>query len=90
MSNITNVVHTARLATGLRVSMPRERRIDLMGAARPQTSRRSTRQAFGGTQKQRKQTKTKTLRNPQNFSYEVSHLRGHRNAISRYFQYNLP
>ena len=38
--------------------------------------------AGGGTQDQRHkvattQTKTKTLRNPQNFSYEVSHLRGH-------------
>ena len=52
-----------------------------MGAARPQTPRRSPRQAFGGnseaTPQGGKQTKTKTLRNPQNFSYEVSHLRGH-------------
>ena len=59
-----------------------QRRTDLMGAARPQTPRRSPRQAFGGnsgsTPQGGKQTKNKTLRNPQNFSYEVSHLAGSR------------
>src|SRR4029077_4401925 len=52
-----------------------------MGATRPQTPRRSPRQAFGGNSGSRPQggklTKSKTLTNPQNFSYEVSHLRGH-------------
>ena len=48
-----NVVRTARLATGPPTSMPIERRTDLMGAARPQTPRRSPRQAFGGTKDQR-------------------------------------
>jgi hypothetical protein len=52
-----------------------------MGAARLQTPRRSPRQAFGGEYRgnaTRWQTnKTKTLRNPQNFNYEVSYLRGH-------------
>jgi hypothetical protein len=46
-----------------------------------QTPRRSPRQAFGGnseaTPQGGKQTKTKTLSNLQNFSYEVSHRRGH-------------
>jgi putative transposase len=81
VSNTTSVVRTARLAIRPRTSMPEERRTGLMGATRPQTPRRSPRQAFGGnseaTPQGGKQTKTKTLRNPQNFSYEVSHLRGH-------------
>jgi hypothetical protein len=50
------------------------------GGGAPQTPRRSPRQAFGGnslTPQGGKLTKTKTLRNPQNFSYEVSHLRVH-------------
>ena len=75
-----SVARTARLAIRPRASMPRERRTDLMGATRPQTPRRSPRQAFGGnsgsTPQSGKQTKTKTLTNPQNFSYEVSQLRG--------------
>jgi transposase InsO family protein len=69
-----------RLATGPQTSMRGERRTALMGAARPQTPRRSPRQAFGGnslTPQGGKLTITKTLRNPQNFSYEVSHLRVH-------------
>jgi Integrase core domain len=37
-----------RLATGPQTSMRGERRTALMGAARPQTPRRSPRQAFGG------------------------------------------
>jgi hypothetical protein len=56
-----------------------------MGATRPQTPRRSPRQAFGGnseaTPQGGKQTKTKTLSNLQNFSYEVSHRRGHARDI---------
>ncbi len=56
----------------------RERRIDLMGAARPKprAARRGKRSGgtSGSTPQGGKQTKTKTLRNPQNFSYEVSHL----------------
>ena len=48
VSNTMNVVRTARLATGPRTSMPGPRRTGLMGAARPQTPRRSPRQAFGG------------------------------------------
>ena len=47
-SNTMNVVRTARLATGPRASMPEAGRTSLMGAARPQTRRRSPRQAFGG------------------------------------------
>src|SRR4029077_3393025 len=43
--------------------------------------RRSPRRAFGGnsgsTPQGGKQTKNKTLRNPQSFSYELSHPRGH-------------
>ena len=46
----------------------------------PGFKRRSPRHAFGGnseaTPQDGKQTKTTTLRNPQNFGYEVSHLRG--------------
>ena len=84
MSNTMNVVRTARLATGPRTSMPGPKSTGLMGAARPQTPRRSPRQAFGGNSGSRPQggklTKSKTLTNPQNFSYEVSHLRGHGNV----------
>jgi hypothetical protein len=80
VSNTMNVVRTARLATGSRTSMPGERRTNLMGAARSQAPRRSPRQVFGGnsqaTPQSGKQTKPKTLTNPQNFSYEVSPLRG--------------
>jgi transposase InsO family protein len=47
-SNTMSVVRTVRLATGPRASMPGARRTGLMGAARPQTPRRSPRQAFGG------------------------------------------
>ena len=51
------------------------------GCAPPnQTPRRSPRRAFrgnsGATPQRGNQTETKTPRNPQNFSYEVSHLRG--------------
>ena len=78
-SNITSVVRIVRLATAPRASMPGTGRTGLMGAARPQTPRRSPRQAFGGNKGSKpqdgKQTKTKILTNPQNFSYEVSHLR---------------
>lgn len=42
-------VHTVRLATRRRSSMPPGRRTELMGAPRPQTPRRSPWQAFGGT-----------------------------------------
>ena len=55
------------------------------GAPRPQTPRRSPRQAFGGNSSRPQggeQTKTKTLRNPQNFSYEVSHPRVHARSSS--------
>ena len=45
--------------------MPGAGKTGLMGAAHPATPQ-------GG-----KQTINKTLRNPQSFSYEVSHLRGH-------------
>ena len=52
----------------------------------PGFKRRSPRHAFGGnseaTPQDGKQTKTTTLRNPQNFGYEVSHLRGHANTMS--------
>jgi hypothetical protein len=76
-----SVARTARLATGPRASMPESGRTNLMWAARPQTPRRSPRQAFGGnsgsTPQGGKQAKNKTLTNPQSFSYEVSHLRGH-------------
>ena len=86
VSNITSVVRTARLAIAPRASMPGAGRTGLMGAARPQTPRRSPRQAFGGNSSRPqggKQTKTKTLRNPQNFSYEVSHLRVHARGVRR-------
>ena len=60
---------------------PGASRTDLMGAARPQTPRRWPRQAFGGnygsTPQGGQQTKTTILTNPQSFSYEASHLRGH-------------
>src|SRR6267142_2172144 len=82
-----NVVRTARLAIGPRASMPAERRTNLMGAARPQTPRRSPRQAFGGhsgaTPQRGNQTEIKTPRNPQNFSFEVSHLRGQAMGIEK-------
>jgi hypothetical protein len=54
--------------------------LENLGTARPQTPRRSPRQAFGGnpaTPQGGKQTKSKALTNPQSFSYEVSHLRGY-------------
>ena len=67
--------------------MPGAGKTGLMGAAHPQTPRRSPRHAFGGnpaTPQGGKQTNdkqnTKELRNPQSFSYEVSHLRGHGNT----------
>ena len=86
VSNTTSVVRIARLAIRPRTSMPAGQRTGLMGAARPQTPRRSPRQAFGGnsgaTPQGGKQTKIKTLRSPQNFSYEVSHTRGHAMWIS--------
>ena len=51
------------------------------GGCAPPNPRCSPRQAFGGnseaTPQGGQQTKTKTLRNLQSFSYEVSHLRGH-------------
>ena len=81
VSNTMSVVRTARLAIRPRTSMPVGGRTDWMGATRPQTPRRSPRQAFGGnseaTPQGGKQTKTKTLSNLQNFSYEVSHRRAH-------------
>jgi hypothetical protein len=86
VSSITIVARTARLATEPRTSMPGEGRTGLMGAARLQTPRRSPRQAFGGnlaTPQGGKQTKTKTLTNPQNFSYELSHLRDHGRGSAR-------
>ena len=59
----------------------RRRRTDLMRAARPQNpaplAAAGVRGEPGSTPQGGKQTKTKILRNPQNFSYEVSHLRGH-------------
>ena len=84
VSNTMSVVRTARLA--IRANTRVDGRTGLMGVTRPQTPRRSPRQAFGGnsgaTPQGGKQTKTKTLRNPQNFSYEVSHLWGHANFLS--------
>ena len=69
----------ARLATRRQVSMLRLRGTKLMGAARPQTPRRSPRQAFGGNMRCYRtfaatKLKTKTLRN---FSFDVSNQRGH-------------
>ena len=53
--------------------MPGAGKTGLMGVAHPKTPRRSPRQT---NDKQN----TKELRNPQSFSYEVSHLRGHGNT----------
>jgi hypothetical protein len=58
--------------------LPRERRTGLMVAARPEPRAACRGRRSGGTHQRHKggeQTKNKTLRNPQNFSYEVSHLR---------------
>ncbi len=44
----SRLVRIVRLATALRASMLGAGRTGLMGAARPQTPRRSPRQAFGG------------------------------------------
>jgi hypothetical protein len=48
--------------------MPGAGKTGLMGAAHPATPQDG------------KQKTNKTLRNPQSFSYEVSHLRGHGNT----------
>jgi hypothetical protein len=70
-------------ATGLRANRPGAGKTGSMGAAHPQTPRRSPWQAFRGnpaTPQDGKQRTNKTVRNPQSFSYEVSHLRGHGNT----------
>ena len=74
-SNTINVARTARLTTEPRTSMPGPTRTHLMGAARPQSPRRSPWQA--STPQGGKQTKNKTQTNAQNFSYEVCQFRGH-------------
>jgi len=62
-SNTMSVVRTVRLATGPRASMPAAGGTGLMGAARPQTPRRSPRQAFGGTQDQHQKVANKRNQN---------------------------
>jgi hypothetical protein len=92
--NTMSIVRTARLAIGPRTNMPLGGRISLMGGCAPPNpaplAAAGVRGNSGSTPQRGKQTKTKTLRNLQNFSYKVSHLQGHASSNGRYLADESP